>query len=129
MSREIFPLDLTKSTEELKRLIAEHPVYPIVVLADSELTSDYFWTYAASVSFRVGEILDAPCPYDEETVCTDRDEFDERLEDWLWDEVTQYDADGKPHEPSEEVFRSLLAEAKEKYEPFWKKVIAIYAST
>lgn len=33
MTKKVFPLELTKSTEELKKLIAEHPDYPIVVLA------------------------------------------------------------------------------------------------
>lgn len=130
MDKPIFPFDLTKSTDKLKKLIAEHPDYPIVVLVDGDLpTADYNWTYAASISFSVGEILDCPCPYDEEYVCTDRDEFEERLEDWLWDEMCDEDNAGDGVEPSEEQFQERLNQEKAQYEPYWKKVIAIYAGT
>ena len=130
MEKQIFPLDLAKSSDELKKLIAENPDLPIVVLAERYLcVDDYTYTYAPSVSFSVSELLDCETPWDSEIICTDRQDFEELLEDWLWDVETQYDNDGKPHEPSEEVFQELLAEAKAKFEPFWKKVIAIYAGT
>lgn len=59
MTRKVFPLELTKSTEELKKLIAEHPDYPIVVLAGECANSgDFAWMYCASISFGIEEILD-----------------------------------------------------------------------
>lgn len=121
-----FPLDLAKNTDELKKLIAEHPDYPIVVLASEEAnTGDYSWSYCSDICFSVGEILDCECPYDEEFVCTDRDEFDERFEEWLWDQMCYEDCAGDGVEPSEDEFQAKLKEEKEKYEPFWKKVICI----
>ena len=130
MKKPIYPLDLTKSTEELKKLIAENPDLPIVILCEADLCNgDYTYTYAPTVSFCIGELLDCETPWESEFVSTDREEFEERLEEWMWDNETQYDNDGKPHEPPEELFQDMLAEAKEKYESYWKKAIFIYAGT
>ena len=47
-------LYITKKTDELKKLIAEHPDYPIVVLAGDEANDgDYSWMYCSSISFEV----------------------------------------------------------------------------
>ena len=122
MSR-IFSLNLAKNTDKLKKLIAEHPDYPIVVLVGDEAnTGDCNWMYCTSISFEVGEILDYELPYDNEFVCCDRDEFNERFEDWLWGELGGCD---NPPKITEEEFQKTLSEEKEKYEPYWKKVIAI----
>lgn len=122
---KMFPLNLTKSTEELKKLIEEHPDYPIVVLAGDEANSgDYSYMYCSSISFGTEEILDCETPYDSEIVCTDRDEFDERFEEWLWDELGGND---KPPKITEDEFQENLKAEKAKYEPYWKKVIAIWA--
>lgn len=133
MTDKLFPLNLAKPTDELKRLIAEHPDYPIVVLAEDELCNGLWaWIYATSISFHVGEVLDCYLPWKEEYVCTDRDEFNEDLEDWLWDKMCSdlYDETGRNDaEPNEDDFQKLLAEEKSKYEPYWKKVIIIYAGT
>lgn len=124
-TKKVFPLDLTKSTEELKKLITEHPDYPIVVLAGEYANAgDYAWMYCNSISFSVEEILDCETPYESETVCTDRDDFYDRLEEWLWDEME--DNDITP-QITEEEFLEALKKEEEKYEPYWKKVIAIYA--
>ena len=127
--KKVFQLNLATHTDELKKLISEHPDYPIVVLAGEEANGgDYSWMYCSDISFGVMEILDCECPYDDEYVCADRQEFDERLEDWLWDEMCYEDGAGDGVEPSEEVFQAKLKEEKDKYEPYWKKAIAIYAS-
>ena len=49
----------------------------------------------------------------------------EQIEEWLWDEMGGNDRDTKL---SEVVFEEALKETKEKYEPYWKKVITIYAN-
>lgn len=127
--RKVFSFNLAKQTDELKKLITEHPDYPIVVLAGEEANGgDYSWMYCSDISFGVSEILDCETPYDNEYVCCDREEFDERLEDWLWDEMRYEDGAGDGVGPSEEEFQAKLKEEKEKYEPYWKKVIVIYAS-
>ena len=121
---KIFPLDLTESTDELKRLIKEHPNYPIVVLASEYANNgDYGWMYCSSISYGIEEILDCETPYDEgEIVCTDRNEFEERFADWLWYEMS----DDNPNLTDEEV-KAALDKELTSYEPYWKKVIAIRA--
>ena len=76
------PLDMfIKQTDELKKLIAEHPDYPIVVMVANEVVSDeyYGWWYAPCLSFDIGEILDCEQDIDEEKTYIDRDEFEEDI--------------------------------------------------
>lgn len=121
----IFPLNLAKSTGELKELIKKYPNYPIVVLAGENASCDFWWTYCSSLTFEVTEILDCAVPYeDNNLVCDSRDEFSDNLADWLWDKLGGYE---NPTEIDQKDFEKRLAEEKQKYEPYWKKVIAIYA--
>jgi len=123
---KIFPLELTKPTDELKKMIEQYPDYPIVVLAGEVAnTGDYGWMFCSSISFEVEEILDCETPYNNDCiVCNDRNEFNENLKEWLWNELGGND---KRHQITEEEFQKIFAEEKAKYEPYWKKVIAIYA--
>lgn len=108
-------------TTELKKFIAEHPDYPICVLASEDANSgDHGWMYCSDITFEVGEILDCDQPVDDCVIFDDRDDFEERLEEWLWDELEQPDLE----EPE---FQKKLAEEKAKYEPYWKDCIFIYA--
>ena len=111
---------LTQKTDELKKLMAENPDLPIVVLAGQEASGDYWgWTYCSSISFGIDEILD--CDYYDynDTVFTDRDRLEEKIGDDLWDEY---------HQQSDENYDAAVKRELEKYEPYWKKVIAIYAT-
>lgn len=111
---------LTQKTDELKKLMAENPDLPIVVLAGQEASSDYWgWTYCSSISFGIDEILDCDYYDYDDTVFTDRDRLEEKIEDDLWDEY---------HEVSDENYDAAVKRELEKYEPYWKKVIAIYAN-
>ena len=123
---EIFPLNLAKNTDKLKELIAEYPDYPIIVLAsETSWDGDNTATFCSYVTFSVDEILDCETPYGNDGyVCCDRDDFDDRLGEWLWDELGGSD---KPPKITEEEFQKKLEEEKAKYEPYWKKVIAIWA--
>lgn len=111
---------LTKKSEELKRLIAENPELPIVVLAGEEANcGDYCWMFCSDIDFAIDEILDCDyCDYDNAVFC-DRDRLEEKVEDDLWDD---YD-DGH----LEEYKAAVKARLKE-LDPCWKKVIAIYAN-
>lgn len=111
---------LTQKTDELKKLILENPDLPIVVLANEDSVCDYFgWTYCGSISFYIEEILD--CDYYDynDMVITDRDRLEEIIGDRLYDDY--YD---KPKEEYEAAIKDKIAEL----EPYWKKVIAIYAT-
>ena len=123
----MYPLDLTANTDKLKKLIEEHPDYPIVVLAGEEanIGGDYYWMFCSDISFDVEEILDCETPYYGEEVCCDREHFEEEMSDWLYGKLLDDGVDAQQM-PDEE-FDKLLKEEIEKYEPYWKKVIVIWA--
>lgn len=112
----------TAQTDELKKLIAEHPDYPIVVVVGSEVVADcdYGWWYAPDLSFSIGEILDCEQDVNDEKVYVDRDDFEEDLADILGDS-------GDYDETTDEEFDKIVQEELKKYEPYWKKVIEIRA--
>lgn len=121
---KLFPLDLTKSTNELKTLISNNPNLPIVILAgDCATDGEHSSTYCSDIKFYINEILDCEIPY-ADYVENDRDNFEEQIEEWLWDEMGGNDKDTKL---SETVFQEALKETKIKYEPYWKNVIVIMA--
>ena len=111
---------LVQSSDELKKLIAENPDLPIVVLASDDAScGDWAWTYCSSVSFNISEILDCDYYDYDDTVFTDRERLEEKISDDLYDEY----CDKGDEEYDEAVNRKM-----EELEPYWKKVIAIYAS-
>ena len=115
--KEVYSFNLAHNTEKLKELIAEHPDYDIVFLAGDEANPDgeYGYMYCSDIRFKIGEILDADYRHIETVFC-DRDDFEEKVREDL------EDMDGSDEEYEEAVKATL-----EKYEPYWKKVIAIYA--
>lgn len=111
---------LTQKSDELKRLILENPDLPIVVLAGEEANNGWFyWMYCSNISFRIEEMLDCDYYDYDDAVITDRDRLKEKIEDDLWDEY---------HEKSDEEYDAAIEREVEKYEPYWKRVIAIYAT-
>ncbi len=117
------PLNMfSKQTDELKELIAKYPDYPIVILCNYEVCNDdsYYWWYAPEIRFGIGEILDCEQDINDERVYTDRDEFEEDLTDILADS-------GDYDETTDEEFDNIVKIELLKYEPYWKKVIQIYA--
>ena len=111
---------LTHNSDELKKLIAENPDLPIVVLASDDAScGDWHWTYCSSVTFGIDEILDCDYYDYDDVVFTDRERLEEKISDDLYDEY----CDKGDEEYDEAVNRKM-----EELEPYWKKVIAIYAS-
>lgn len=111
---------LSKKSDELKKLIIENPDLPIVVLAGEEANGgDYSWMFCSSISFGLDEILD--CEYYDygEYVFTDRERLEEVISDRLYEENPTM---------GEDEFDAAVAEKVKEFEPFWKKVIAIYAT-
>lgn len=111
---------LSKKSDELKQLILDNPDLPIVVLAGEEANcGDYSWIFCSDISFDIGEILD--CDYTDYNDCVfcDRDKLKERVEDDLYDDYCD--------EPEEEYEAAILKRLTE-LEPYWTKVISIWAT-
>ena len=111
---------ITKDYDELKKLIEEKPDMTIVVRAGEDTTDrDHSWMYCSFISFSVDEILD--CDYLDygDTVFTDRDRLEEKVTDDLYEEYS---------EKSEEEYESAVKKKLQELEPYWKKVIAIWAT-
>ena len=108
---------LAQQTDELKRLITEHPDYQIVVLAGEEANGgDYTWMCCSDVRFATGEILDTDYYDYNDAIITDRERLEEIIEDRLYDELKGDELD--------KAVKDKMAEL----EPYWKNVIFIYAS-
>ena len=112
---------IVHDTTELRKLIAENPGLPIIVLVGEEAyLGEWGYEYCANVSCDLREVLDCEIPFGGGIVPTDKDDFEEQLADYLYDlpeNIGLSDSD----------FDKLLKEEVAKYDPYWKKVIAIYA--
>lgn len=115
-------ISLIKDTSELKKLIIENPDLPLVVLCNYELCADdsYSWWYAPSVKFEIGYILNCEAEINPDHIYTDESELEDDLVNYLEDEE-QY------KNLSDTEFDKVVKEKLKEYEPYWKKVIAIYA--
>lgn len=116
-------------TTELRKMILEHPDYPIVVLVSEEANSgDYYWMYASDITFSVGEVLDKQQPFKQELIYSDRDFFEEDFEEWLWEDLhKRMKEEGSDCELDEEAFQLVLKKELQQYESHWKNCIIIHA--
>lgn len=125
---EYRPLNMFyKQTDELKKLIEEHPDYPIIVLVDPEVVADdgYSYWYAPSLSFSVGEILDCDQDINDERTFIDRDDFREEVSYRVFECDDEFDI--KYSNIPDEEFEKLVDEFVAKYDEYWKPVIIINA--
>lgn len=111
---------LSKKTDELKKLILENPDLPIVVLSGEDANcGDHYWMFCSDISFYITEILDCDFYNYDDTVFCDRDDLEDRIAALICDEY-----DDKSYEEFNEAVKNKIAE----FEPYWNKVIAIYAT-
>lgn len=116
--------ELIHDAAELRKLIAENPDLPIVVLASEEANhGEWGWEYCNDVSYGVEEILDVKTPFDRdgEIIFHDRGVFEEAIADTLYDREFYKSLSNKE-------FDEAVAREAAMYDGCWKKVIAIYAS-
>lgn len=111
---------MVNDSKELKELIMQRPELPLIVLCNSEVVADdsYCWWYANDVRCNVGIYLDKE-PEWTDKFYTDEDEFNEDLEEYIWD---TYKADGV----SDEQLECLVNEKIKEYEPHWKEAIEVW---
>lgn len=114
--------NIIKDSAELRKCIAENPNLPICVLVGQDAhCDDYPYTYCDRVSCSVDTILSCNVPFrSDNTVYDDERDFEEDLADWMA---------GQPeyHDLTDSEFETALNAELEKYKPYWKKVIAIFA--
>ena len=111
---------LAKESDELKKLILENPDLPIVVLTGEDAhNGDTYWMFCSSISFHIEEILDCDYVGYDDCVFTDKDLLEEYIADQLYDEYC---------DKSEEEYEAAINRKMEEFEPYWTKVIAIYAT-
>lgn len=111
---------LSEKTDELKRLISENPDLPIVVLAGEEANDgDHYWTYCSRISFELAEILDCDYHDYDDVIFTDRERLEEKISEDLYDDY---------HSKSDAEYDEAVAAKMKELEPYWQKVIAIYAT-
>lgn len=116
-------LEISKSSNELKRLIAENPDLPIMVLCDNDLYCDYYSSaIAPCISFYLGEFLDCYQEVNEERVYFDRDEFLEELS-YKLEDLPEFE------DLTQEEFDKAVEAEFDKYSSYWQKAIIINAST
>lgn len=114
---------IIQDSTELRRLIAENPDLPIVVLAgESANHGDFSWQYCNDVDCSITIILDIKTPFDRKDgiVFYDKGDFEEAVAYVLEDREeckTMTNAE----------FDEAVKREAEKYKEHWKKVIAIYA--
>ena len=111
------------STEKLRKLIQENPDLPLVFIVESDVVADcdYVTWLVPQINCHIGEILDCEQYINDERIYTDRDEFEEDVEDFFF---TKYDYDSLTDESEKELEMKIKDEIK-KYEPYWKKCIIV----
>ena len=110
------PLNIACKTENLRKLLIEHPDLPLLVFAGEEANNGDYHYMSCSCFAKVGEYLDAYQYIDEGLIYTDRDDFEEAVEEWL-DNLDEEDAKDETRTTDD-----ILKE----YEPFWKPCILLY---
>ena len=92
----------------------------VIVNAEVVADDDYNWWYAPDVSFSLGELLDCDQDVNDMKVYTDRDDFEEDLQNILCD-LEEFE------NATDEEFDQAVKEQLADYEPYWKQVIQIRA--
>lgn len=117
---ELKQLNIDHATDGLRQFILENPNLPIVILADeSSVVDSGAWTFCSKISVKLDEILDCEYYDYDDRVITDRDRLEEIIEDNLYEEY---------HDKPESEYDAAIKAEVEKFEPYWKKVIAVYAT-
>ncbi len=112
------PSGLLNSAVELRQLILDNPGLPLLVFAGEDANmGDYNYMSCSSIQAYVGEFLDCQQTVNSERCYTDRDEFQEDVEN------QHSDFDG-----SDQEFEQFIEDILMEYEPYWKPCIILYVN-
>lgn len=117
-----------ENTDRLRKIILEHPDYPIVVKVDQEIVGNenYAWWLAPCISFEIEELLDCHIDnilnleVDDLNVFFDRYDFKDYIEDIMCG-TCEFD------DLSDEEFNRVLNEEFHKFDDYWVPAIVIKA--
>ena len=103
--------------DNLRKLILDNPSLPLLVFAgeDANCGGDYSYMSCSRVNARIGEFLDCTQTVNDERVYTNRDDFQEDMEN------RDYEFDGSEQEVEQYIENKML-----EYEPYWKPCIILY---
>ena len=117
-AKESLPSGLLSSTDELRKLILENPGVPLLVFAAEDCNrGEWGWEACPVCRASIGEILDCQQTINDERVYTDRDDFQEDMEEH-YDDFDGSDAE----------FEQFIENKMMEYEPYWRKCIILYVS-
>lgn len=112
-------LEISKPSEELKKLIEQHPDYEIIVCVGEDCNSgDYTYTFPSETRFVVGEYLNCQAECNDEKAYISRDDLEEDLSDYYAD-------DQKYKSLSDDEYEAVIKQKAETYDPYWKDCIFI----
>lgn len=112
------PSELLTASDELRQLIIENPGLPLLVFAGEDANcGDWRYMSCSSCIAGKGEFLDCMQEINEERCYTDRDDFQEDLEDFY------ADFDG-----NDEEFEKFVKNKLMEYEPYWRDCIIFYVN-
>lgn len=115
---------LIHDATKLRKLIAENPDLPIVVLAGEEANhGEWGWEYCNDVDCSITEILDIKTPYDRDDgiVFNDKGDFEEAVAYVLEDRE-------ECKNMSDAEFDEAVRREMAMYDGCWRKVIAVYVT-
>lgn len=116
-------LNIIQDSTELRKLIAENPDLPIVVMVGEEAAVEgWCYTYCTNVRCEVGEVLDCECPWEPEKVYNDKIEFEEDLADYILEEN-----EDRHHRVTDAQLERILKVWKDTYSQYWRKAIIVRA--
>lgn len=106
---------ILNSTNELRKLILEHPELPLLVFA-GENSNNGEWGYMACsyTKAEIGEFLDCEQTVDDLRCFTDRADFQEEMEQ------------NSNFTGTDEEFTEYIKARMAEYEPYWKPCIILY---
>lgn len=106
---------LLHSCEHLRKILLEHPELPLLVCAGENCNSgDWYYMSCGRVTAQIGTFLDCQQTVYEERCFTDREEFQEMMED------------NSDFHGTDEEYREYIKARMAEYEPYWKPCIILY---
>ena len=115
-NKEKRPTQLLHSTDDLRKLIMEHPDYPLLVLSRyNSNVRPFVYMPCGSISVKLGEFLDCKQDVDDKHCFTSRSEFEDSI---FYSMYRKFD--GSEQELELEIERKVM-----EFDSYWKPCIIV----